>query len=297
MQIDHISVNDFFWIRFSSEIINFGSKKFDEQLHFTISFNESSSHINFHITKNISDTKELDKPTIRILEIEKSESEFLLQALISSMIIPLDEEFMSKHKDLLFFDSTSFERLPTYQTHEKALKEKFEEISKVRQGSRLKIKGDVEKRFNEFLEHMGNDQTLKSSLFTLESIKNSTSEMAVLLEDKAEVLIKIQDKWFRVLPFDSFQKQLEKLSSKGEVNTLKWYFLRSIVRLKRKNSKDEISKYNTPILIEKRENKFLPCQGFFFFLYKNKFHFSSATPCLSISARAIVKNKSDRRLM
>ena len=37
--------------------------------------------------------------------------------------------------------------------------------------------------------------------------------------------------------------------------------------------------------------------AFFFLLYKNRFHFSSATPCLSISERAIVKNKSDNRLM
>jgi hypothetical protein len=161
-KIDHISINDFFWIKFAPQMINFGFQGLPKSIHYTIAFSDKSSDINFHVTKETQDPK--NKPKIEIVRMDKK----LLQewfekilpklsiSFLNNLLQPLDiVELKERHNDNLGF--ISFESLKNtneYLLTEQKLIDSFKEISRVRKKTRLKVEGNIEERLDNFLHLM-----------------------------------------------------------------------------------------------------------------------------------------------
>ncbi len=88
--INHISINDYFWIRFVPQMVNFGFQGLPEKVHYSISFSDKSPDINFHVTKEAQDST--NKPKITIVRMDKK----LLQEWLEEILPKLPFSFLNR---------------------------------------------------------------------------------------------------------------------------------------------------------------------------------------------------------
>jgi hypothetical protein len=148
--INYFSIEKQFWIRITEHLVNFGYNYLPEDVHFTISFDSRSDKINFHLTRNVSDSK--NKPKITIASIEKELFNKLLEpyanALLSKIYIPLDLRFWrGKYgKGLYFCSFADLEKDKNRTNIEEFILRNFKEVSETTK-SKLKIKSSFEEKF------------------------------------------------------------------------------------------------------------------------------------------------------
>lgn len=250
--IDHISINDIFWVQFREHLISFGFKGLPKDTHFTISFDKKSADINFHITKNVADPT--NKPKITIVCVDKLILEEITPSLFLSVVnkilqpINIEELKSNSDSDLGFISFDGLENSDTSLLTEQKLIESFREISRLRKKTRLKIDGDIEKRFESFVT----SDELKTSVhnkiveFPTE-FKNLIDGGIIISEENTIQVFRIGEKWF-TLKMDL--NPLDLLTAFINLNLSKkliWKTKRALVSIKNAATYTDIMHLNEPI--------------------------------------------------
>jgi hypothetical protein len=147
-EINSISINEVFWVRFESHSINLGFKGLPLHVHFTISFSPKSDDINFHITKN--NGTENDKPKIEILRINKQILEEDAEKLSLKLLFRVLEEIPFSEIDSAYFLPIGDNNSDTSKLVENKMHEKFKDSMEMKGKKKLKMTGDLENKFKEF---------------------------------------------------------------------------------------------------------------------------------------------------
>lgn len=259
--IDHISINDDFWIQLKEHLISFGFGGLPKGIHLTIAFNDNSPDINFHISKNTE--QQTKKPQICIAIIDKKLLEELLPALTLSMLNkvlkPVNiEEIKTKFgNELGFISFDEMEKSETYSLTEQKLVDSFKDISKFRRKTRLKIEGDIEKQLENFATSEELYATLQNNIVDLSPEFNKPVEGGIILsEENALTVIRINKKWFsiktKLRSVDLMTAFVNPELAKRLIRKTK----RAIVRVKNAKTFEDTEPFNKPIrLVKVIQNK------------------------------------------
>lgn len=249
--INYISVNDWFWFQIHPHLISFGSKQLPKDIHYTISFNENSPDINFHVTKNSNDAK--TKPKIAIVVISKKDLDSLSDSLVRRMLKltlkPFDiEDFRKRNRDKINF--LSFEKIQNGELSnyiENELKEGFKPISKIKRKTRLKINGDIESHFESFATSTAYFDKLKENMTPLKIDKNLMIEGGIILSAKESItIIRIDENWFEINLPKSFTQIIASLTNETIAQKLTRRTKRAIIKLKHAKSYEDVKCYDLP---------------------------------------------------
>lgn len=258
--IDNISINNVFWVQMRPYLVSLGFKGLPDNIHFTISFEDRSADINFHVTKNYSDPK--NKPKITIVCIDK----FLLEeitpsitfALLNKLLRPLNiEELKSKYDyNLGFIPFASLEHSDTYSLTEQKLIDSFKDILKIRKNTRLKIEGDIEKS----LETFATSENLQTSIFN-NMVELSTYFQKpfdggmIISEENVLQVICINDKWYTLR---TDLKPVELLTAVVNTKLIKKIIAktkRALISIKYATTYEDTEHLNKPIRLVKSQAK------------------------------------------
>ena len=259
-KIDHISINDTFWIQFKSHLVTFGFKGLPHRTHFTISFDERSTDINIHVTKNATDPK--DKPQIKIVVIAKQHLEENASALtfsmLNKMLKPLDmKELRAKYNyDLGFISFDSLQNSEASSLTKQRLIDSFKDISRFRRKTRLKVEGDIEKQFESFATSEKLQQTLLDNIVELsDEFEKNVEGGIVLTEDNTLQVIRINERWFTIRtdisPFDIFCAFVNPKLARHLV----WKTKRALVAVKHAKKYSDTENLNKPIRLVRQPAK------------------------------------------
>lgn len=254
--IDHISINDIFWIHFSPHLISFGFKGLPANTHFTISFDDRSPDINFHVTKNVADST--NKPEIKIVCIDKilldEVAPSLALAMLNRLLKPINlSELISKHDyDLGFISFDSFEYSDTYSLTEQKFIDSFKDISRFRKKTRLKIEGDIEKR----LESFAVSEDLRASI--LHNMVDLSTEFQkpvdggiIISEENVVQVVRINDEWFTIREDLKPNDLLTVFINPKLSNQLIWKTKRALVAIKYATTFGDTKHLSKPMRIVK----------------------------------------------
>lgn len=258
MIFNHISINDYFWIRSSPQLINFGFRGLPKDIHYSLSFSNKSPDFNFHVTKNTEDSK--NKPKITIVCIDKKllqewlEVNFsaLSNSLLRTMLQPLDIfELKNKYDNNLGFISfESLKNTDACSLAEQSLVERFREISKVKNKTRLKIKGDVEKRFEDWAE---SDELISLGLDQMTDLSTDYERKIdggiIISEENAIHVIRAYNEWFSIK--EDFQPSdfLNRFIHPELFRHLNRKIKRAIVVIRKAKTFDDTIMLNKPTLL------------------------------------------------
>jgi hypothetical protein len=254
--INHISINDYFWIRFHPQLINFGFKGLPKDIHYSFSFSEKSLDINFHVTKNNS-ADPTNKPKITIVCMDKKLLQEWLEgilptisiSLLNKMLQPLDIfELKNTHNNLGFISFKNLEKTDAYELTEQRLVDSFKEISKIKNKTRLKIKGDIEKQLNKWAISDELSGVMFDNLDELVTkFERSVDAGVIVTEEKAISGIRIINRWFSIRedfePFDFIKEFFPPFI----IRHLNWKTKKAIVAIQKAKTFDDTRHLNNPI--------------------------------------------------
>ncbi|MBI1184146.1 hypothetical protein GC194_07735 [bacterium] len=255
--IDHISVNDLFWIQFKSHLISFGFKGLPDGIHFTIGFDSRTPDANLHVTKNHSDPK--DKPKIKIFVIDKALLEEIAPSLSLSMLnsllepIDIDNLQLESKSDLGFISFNNIENSALSAISEQKLIDSFKDISRFRKKSRLKIKGNFEERLENFVQDNEYQQEMMKKLERLdltEEFKSPVEGGIILTSDNILYVIRINALWYTFKTDLKFSDIFTGIMDARLVRHLIWKTKRAIIQVKNAETYLDTKKYDNPIRLE-----------------------------------------------
>lgn len=258
--IDYISINDIFWIQFKSQLISFGFKGLPEGTHFTISFDERSPDINFHVTKNATYLK--DKPQIKIVVIDKQLLEDVAPSLtllmLNKILKPLVmKELKAKYDYKLGF--ISFDSLQNSQVSfvtEQLLIESFKDISRFKRKTRLKVDGDINMGLENFAKSEHLQQTLLDNIVELsDEFEKYVEGGMVLTEDNTLQVIKINERWFTIRTDIKLYDILCVFVNPKIARHLVWKTKRALVAVKYAKKYSDTENLNKPVRLIKQSVK------------------------------------------
>jgi hypothetical protein len=243
--ITNISVSQYFWIQFGENLISFGSEILPEHIHFTVSFDNNSPYINFHITRN---TGLANKPKITIVKIKKDLLEEIGESLyfkfLSNYIEPLNlEELRNKEGNLNYisFNQNEEEQLKS----EKLLIDTFKDISKIKKKSRLKIEGNLEEHLEKIINADEYQNVMLERVVEIPTeFKNAVESGVVFSETKSYSVININGKWFKFKPNITISELLKGIISKDLLRNLIWKSKRAIVSLQKAQTFEDTKHLN-----------------------------------------------------
>jgi hypothetical protein len=255
--IDHFSINDIFWVQIRPYLFSFGFKSLPDKIHYTIAFNESSSDINFHVTKNIADHN--NRPQIKIFIIDKlllnELAPSLTLSLLNKILQPIDMvELKSKYDYKLGYISfDSLEHSNSYSLIEQKLIESFKDISKFKKKTRLKLEGDIEKR----IETFSTSELIQTSL--IENIVDLSDEFQkpvdggmIISEENILQVIRINENWYTIrTDLKTFDLMTTFINPKL-LNHLIWKTKRAIIEVKHASTYADTIQLNNPIRLIKQ---------------------------------------------
>jgi hypothetical protein len=258
--IDHFSINDLFWVQIKEHLISFGFKGLPTDTHFTIGFDDRSPDINLHITKNTAAPS--NKPKITIVTIDKTLLEqdinSLALKLLNKVLQPFDiNEHKNKYDYNLGF--VSFENIQNSSSAsitEQGLIDSFKDISQIKSKTRLKIKGDIESR----LENFAKSEVIQSTI--LDNIIELTDEFITLAdggmiisEENTVQVIRFNGKWF-TLRTDLKPMDFVTILVNSDLAKLLYYKTkRALIIVKNSNTFDDTRQLNKPIRLVRQPPK------------------------------------------
>jgi hypothetical protein len=258
--IDHFSINDLFWIQLKEHLISFGFKGLPTDTHFTIGFDDRSPDINLHITKNTTDPT--NKPKITIVTIDKTllklDINSLALKLLNKILQPFDINEHKKQYDynLGFISFENLKNSSSASITEQSLIDSFNDISKIKSKTRLKIKGDIESRLENFVK----SEELQSAIF--ENIVELTDDFTnfadggmLISEENTVQVILFNDKWF-TLRTDLKPLDFVTIFVNSDIAKLLFYKTkRALVTVKNSNTFDDTRQLNKPIRLVRQQTK------------------------------------------
>ncbi len=256
-KLNYISIKGLFWMQFKEHLVSFGFKGLPTDQHFTISFN-AENDINFHITKNVANSK--NKPKIPILSIDKkiASSDFgsLFLAMLFNVLKPIDIDELKKKTELEFISFSQLEKDNSYSKSQQKLFDSFRDISKIKQKTRLKINSKWEE---ELVTYFTSDDMLnlvnKNITEFNETEENGIDSGILLSNGNVIQVMKIYSKWYEfntdIKPIDLFSGIIDR-----KIVNLIWLKIkRSIVSLKKVQTYKETEHLNKPIQLIKKQNR------------------------------------------
>lgn len=147
-----------FWIRCAEKLISFSLPQLPKDVHFSISYEDRSPDINFHVTRNTSEDK--NKPKIEVLRIDKQLFQALIPYITDSMLnqifIPVKFKSWEK-KSNYHYDEIFYIPLNSFSPRENSLVEAtFKDYlsDKIRiKNKTLKLSGDIEAALQKLVHH------------------------------------------------------------------------------------------------------------------------------------------------
>jgi hypothetical protein len=90
-EINTIKVDNIFRVTFGKHVISFWLQGMPRNIHFSISFNDNSGFVNFHVSRNVGDHNNKSKIEIaRISKLDLKELEFVLgMTFLKSFLEPI----------------------------------------------------------------------------------------------------------------------------------------------------------------------------------------------------------------
>lgn len=252
--INHVSINNGFWIQFKNHLITFGFKGLPEGTHFTIGFDDRSPDVNFHVTKNSIDPK--DKPQIKIVVIDKLILEELSPKLIALifdyLLQPLDiQELRKKYDyDLGYISFETLQNSEEATVVEHSLIERFKVISKFRRKTRIRIEGDIEKELETFATSKHIRQLLLDNTVVLSDESGNNIEGGMILtEDDTIQVIRINDQWFTLRSDIKLFDILSTVLNTRLALHIVWRVKRALIAMQYAKSYSDTEHMNRPIRI------------------------------------------------
>lgn len=251
--MESISINNWFWIQWKDHIISFNYLGLPKGVHFTIAFNENSSFINLHLTKNSSSENNHQKPKIEICRISKNDFFEIAPKISIGLLFHILEEVPNpkKYQDQYFISFEEIEKEGTHKGIGKELFDNFKDISKLKQKNRLKIKGDIENKLELFSENVTVQNLIMEKINFFD---NSLKSKGGILFSENEILslFKIQDKCFKLNTDVDWKPILKEIFGTQLYNHLEKYILESIKRIEKANSYSDCENFEKPITLEKQ---------------------------------------------
>lgn len=258
--LDYFSISDLFWVQIKGHLISFGFKGLPADTHFTIGFDSRSPDINLHITKNTTD--QTNKPKITIVTIDKKlleqDNNSLAINLMNKVLQPIDiNHYIRKYDNKIGY--ISFENLQNSSLAsitEQGLIDSFKDTYEIKRKTRLKIKGEIESR----LENFAKSEEIQSAIMeNIVEFNNDFSTFAdggiILTEEETVQVIRINDKWF-TLRTDLKPTDFMTILVNSDLAKLLYYKTkRAIVIVKKSNSFDDTREHNKPIRLIRQETK------------------------------------------
>ncbi|MEX0609708.1 MAG: hypothetical protein WD016_03125 [Balneolaceae bacterium] len=256
--IDHISINDLFWIQIKSHLISFGFKGLPKGVHYTIGFDSRTQDVNLHVTKNHSDPK--DKPQLKIVVIDKKLLEEIAPSLALSMLNlilkPLKIETLKtdQNKRLSFISFDKLQNSKLSLSTEQQLTDSFKDIIRFRKKTRLKIKGNIEQRVEKFALSEDLLESFIESLEELDLSKESSKnvEGGIILTDNSTInVIRVNNEWYTFTPEMSLLEFFSAFVNPRLARHLIWKTKRAIIHIKNTKNYSDTEEINTPIRLIK----------------------------------------------
>jgi hypothetical protein len=244
-EINSISVNEMFWVRFESNSINLDFKGLPQNVHFTISFNPKSPDVNFHITRN--NGTQNDKPKIEILRINKRILEEDAEKLGLVLLGKALEEIPFSEIESAYFFPFGDENSNNRKLIQNKLEEKFKDNMHIKRRGKLKIIGELESKFQEFATDTELLETILDDVVPIEEASVEHIQGGVLMIDSLEIpVIRIHNKFYRMkqLTPDEF---LSVFFNPNVYNRLLPMIKKAIIRVKNLNSWAETQPYSKSI--------------------------------------------------
>jgi hypothetical protein len=252
LRLDYFSIENFGWVNIRPHLISFGLNVLPSDIHFTIGFDERTSDINIHLTKNVNDNK--NKPHIKLVVIDKKLFEDVVPEialnLLYSFLTPISiDELKTKYDEIGFLSFDKLEHFEGYSFSE--LLENYKENLKIVRNRKLKIKKGVQ---NDFLNFVS-DKTYQNKIFDLidelpiEFEKSIDGGMIVTNENVIQVM-RINDVWYTfnldLKPIDILKAIIEPKLAEFLVERTK-----NIIQIiDTCNTYSDSETYNTPIRLE-----------------------------------------------
>ncbi|MBA3283855.1 MAG: hypothetical protein H0U27_02185 [Nitrosopumilus sp.] len=251
-EIDYISVKDFGWAHFKTQLNSFGHHGLSPDVHFTISYGKRSEDINFHLTRNVSDNA--NKPKIAIACIDKDLlnklQAFIAQIILSNLLLPLDISFLrSKYGRRLYYLSFSDITQNSRQIDiEAKITNDFKRISSVKRKTRLKISSPNETVLKGMFLTAKMRNLLLGNLRKLPKKFSNTTDTGFLLAGKTSVsFIRLDQIWYqineRINLMDLFLAWIDSSTRKELVDK----FTESISIIKTAETYKDTETYDAPI--------------------------------------------------
>lgn len=253
--VNNIYVKDHFWVRFLPQMINFGFPGLPKRVHYTISFSDKSPDINFHITKEVEESK----PKITIVCMDKQLLKEwvegimpeLLSSFLNKILQPLDiVKFKNRYDDNLCF--ISFENLKTsneYLLTEQKLIDSFKEISKFKNKTRLEVKGNIKERLDNFVSSDElNDLVFKNSINDIANDFKRNVDGGIIISEKEVIcVIRITNQWFLINQNFKEADLINEFIPLSIIRQINWKTKRALVVMKKAKSFEDTKHLNNPI--------------------------------------------------
>lgn len=258
--INHISINDIFWLQIKSHLVSFGFKGLPDDVHYTISFSDLSTKVNLHVTKNVSD--HTNKPQVKIIEIEKDLLEKiapeLMKKVLRMQLQPLDiDELKNNYEDAIGFIPYDELSRPEYQSvTEKRLIEMFSDIARIRKKTKLKISGDIDQRFEAWTNSEDTQREIIDAIIELPiEISKKVMGGVILTPDQTIQAISLNGKWYSLKTDLKPAKILEVCIGPVLAKQIVWKAKRALVIVKYANSYSDTEPMNKPVhlVLQKKE--------------------------------------------
>ena len=130
--------------------------------------------------------------------------------------------------------------------------DKFRDITKLKQNKRLKIKGEIGRRLEQFAE---NENIQKMFLNKFVVFKQNIKPKGGILisEDKIISLLKIQNKWLKFNSEIDLNLVLTEIFGQRLFNQIKMYIADSLKIIEQAKDIDDCKNYNNSIILEIRK--------------------------------------------
>lgn len=261
-ELNHISIEKLFWVRFQRHQLNFSFKGKLSDIHFTVAFNSNSEYVNLHLTRNVPNIDGKLKPRFDIVIISKNDLEEFADELpirlLNLMLEPFDlEKLKAKHGDEIAFLSQDVfkEGEEQYAIIQKQLTDGFKKHSVRHRKSRIKIQDSILESLKDFATSPEIHNCVLQHAVQLPEKFEKPFEAGMLITDEEVVhVIRDGNRWMKMREDVRPEHLLECITNPELAKQLISYTKRSLVRLKKANTIRDTEYFNNPIYLYRVKN-------------------------------------------
>ena len=253
-------------LHFSNERISIGLDTFQPDIHFTLAFNSTNrdgsknEYINFHVSRNIGDSK--TKPKSEVVRMKKEAAEQLvedfLRFLLHHILEPLDTEALQQRniEPLCFISDTDFQESKFYASASSQFNQILSSVSEERRKGRFYVNNNL----GEQLEKLSSDELAFIEYYhsgkPLAKVSNEIVETGKIVSDADLIAaINFYGQWYLPNNDVPINELIEKFLKPQLIFRIFYRFKRAIVAVRKAKTYKEIEHLNKPVIISKMDKK------------------------------------------